>query len=303
MRSSSRRCVACSADMIGRLCVVGLGLIGGSAARAARLHGLSTEIVGVDPDPGNLARALELGVIDSGSRDLADYATEADLVLLAVPVGAFARVFDELRGRWSAAAVYTDAASTKCSVIEDLRRSHGLIPRNFVPGHPIAGAEQSGVDAANPKLYEGRRVILTPGPECDPRALDTVRTFWTGIGARVALMQPDQHDAVLAATSHLPHVLAYTLTHLLGAKDEQQEIFQYAAGGLRDFSRIASSDPTMWRDICLANRANILPLIDEFRAELDRFADFLRDGSAEQTFEFLAVSRAARQRFLARMDD
>jgi prephenate dehydrogenase len=288
--------------MMRRLCIIGVGLIGGSAALAARDRQLCGEIVGIDPDAGNLSRALELGVIDRGSTAPNEWVRDADFVLLAVPVGSLRSVLDTLKPLWSDGTVYTDAGSTKMSVVDNLRQCYGEVPANFVPGHPIAGAEQSGVEAAQSELYFGKRVILTPGPGCDPGCLRAVTSFWSAIGANVALMEPDHHDAVLAATSHLPHVLAFTLAHLLGAKDAQQEIFQYASGGFRDFTRIASSDPTMWLDICLANRSHILPLIEEFCAELGAFAHSLQAGSSEEVFDFLASAREARQRFLARLE-
>ncbi len=288
--------------MIRRLCVIGLGLIGGSAARAARRQGLAGEIVGADCDPSNLRQALELGVIDHGSEDVASAADGSDFVLIAVPVGAFGPVFDRLAGVWSQQAVYADAGSTKANVIEAARRCFGSVPRNFVPGHPIAGAERSGVGASTADLYADRRVILTPNSDCDPACIARVTGFWTAIGAKVSLMEADHHDAVLAATSHLPHVLAYTLVHLLGRKDEQEEIFQFAAGGFRDFSRIASSDPTMWLDICLANRNHLLPLIEQYQSELNVFADLLKGSRKEGIFEFLNTARQARQRYLTRME-
>jgi len=289
--------------MIRRLCIIGVGLIGGSAALAARERGLCDEIVGVDRDQGNLAKALGLGVIDCGSAVVEEAAVGADFVLIAVPVGSVAGVFKSLKPVWSDDTVYTDVGSTKSSVVDALRQCLGKMPANFVPGHPIAGAERSGVVASTSNLYTGKRVILTPGPDCDAGCLQAVTLFWSSLGAKVALMEPEHHDAVLAATSHLPHVLAYTLVHLLGRKDEQEEIFQYAAGGFRDFTRIASSDPTMWLDICFANEAHVLPLIDEFRAELDVFAGSLRARNAEDVYQFLATAREARQRFLVRMEN
>lgn len=288
--------------MIRRLCVIGLGLIGGSVARAARQHKLAEEVVGVDNDPTNLTMACELGVIDRGSADMVEVASEADFVMIAVPVGAFGAVLQQLKEIWSDEAIYTDAGSTKANVVAVAQQCFGGMPANFVPGHPIAGAERSGVEASSADLYAGKRVILTPCVECDPMSLGRVESFWTRIGARVSLMDAQHHDAVLAATSHLPHVLAYTLVHLLGRKDQQDEIFQYAAGGFRDFTRIASSDPTMWRDICLANREPLLTLIGEFQNELGMFSSLLTAQREAELFEFLTAARSARQRYLTRME-
>ncbi|MBM4201001.1 MAG: prephenate dehydrogenase/arogenate dehydrogenase family protein [Gammaproteobacteria bacterium] len=288
--------------MIERLCVIGVGLIGGSVARAARACGICGEFIGIDRDPENLVRALALGVIDRGSADVA-LAAEADFVVIAVPVGAWAAVCADLKAVWSDTAVYTDVGSTKLSVIAGCRAVFGTMPPNFVPGHPIAGAERSGVGAATADLYAGKRVILTPDAETDSGALARASAFWQALGAKVSLMDPAHHDEVLAATSHLPHVLAFTLVHLLGRKDEQGEIFQYAAGGFRDFTRIAASDPDMWLDICLANSEHILSLIGAFGAELAEFANCLEQRDAGRLRHFLSNAREARQRSIERMDN
>ncbi|MGX2041676.1 prephenate dehydrogenase [Methylocaldum sp. MU1018] len=288
--------------MIERLCVIGVGLIGGSVARAARAEELCREIVGVDADPDNLRKALESGVIDAGFSDPRQGAANADLVMIATPVGTFDAVFGALKPVWSTLAAVTDAGSTKCNVIESAERIFGEVPDNFVPGHPIAGAERSGVDASTADLYQGKRVILTPLKTTSSQALRRVESFWRSIGAKVFEMEPAHHDEVLAATSHLPHVLAFTLTYMLGKKDEQQEIFQYAAGGFRDFTRIASSDPKMWLDICLANRREIVPLIHQFREELGVAAGLISRGAADELYALFADARSARQRFLEQLE-
>lgn len=287
--------------MIERLCIVGLGLIGGSAALAARELGMASTIVGADTDANNLAAALSAGLVDSASEHVADAARDADFVMIAVPVGAYGTVFEALRPGWDRAVVYTDTGSTKRSVLDAAERCFGRVPSNFVPGHPIAGAERSGAGAAAADLFLGKRVILTPHETCEAVCVERVRAFWASLGAIVSLMDATRHDTVLAATSHLPHVLAFSLVHLLGHKDEQGEILQYSAGGFRDFTRIASSDPTMWRDICLGNREPLLRLIGEFQADLGHFAEILRGGCGDRIFDFLATARAARQRYLTRM--
>lgn len=289
--------------MIRRLCVIGLGLIGGSVARAARERGLAKEIVGADTDRTNLSEALKSGVIDHGSEDSAAAAREVDFVLIAVPVGAFRSVLRQLAKVWSDSAVYTDAGSTKTNVVAAARDCFGAMPHNFVPGHPIAGAERSGVGASSADLYVGKRVIVTPNDENDPASIELVASFWTACGAKVSTMDAPYHDAVFAATSHLPHVLAFALVHLLAQKDEQAELFQYAAGGFRDFTRIASSDPTMWLDICLANRGHLLPLINQYQAELAAFSQLLNNGRDSEIFEFLASARNARERYLTSMEN
>lgn len=287
--------------MIERLCVVGVGLIGGSIAKAARERMLCQEIIGVDADGDNLRKALDLGVIDRGlaPAQLGRAARDADWVMLATPVGALPGVLEALKPGWSAQTVYTDAGSTKQSVVQALRQVFGGVPANFVPGHPIAGAERSGVEASDIGLYQGKRVILTPLAETDGAVLGRVEAFWSAIGAKVSLMTPEHHDEVFAATSHLPHALAYALVHMLGKKDEQQEIFQYAGAGFRDFTRIASSNPRMWRDICLLNRQQILPLIEDLRQELNELAVLMGEGSAEGLLAYFNEAQDARQRFLA----
>ena len=292
--------------MIQRLCIIGVGLMGGSIAKAVRKLGLCREIVGVDADTENLARALELGVIDAGFEakargDFAKAAKGSDWVVIATPVGASVQIFLDLQTVWSAGAIYTDVGSIKQSVIWAAKQTFGKVPANFVPGHPIAGAERSGVDAATDDLYFGKRVILTPTTETASSAVRLVEDFWASLGALVSLMDPLHHDQVFAATSHLPHVLAYALVHMLGRKDEQEEIFQYAGAGFRDFTRIASSNPEMWRDICHLNREQIIPLLKAMGEELMQVANLMEQNSvesAENLLVYFADARNARQRFL-----
>ncbi|MGZ8248412.1 prephenate dehydrogenase [Methylomagnum sp.] len=288
--------------MIERLCVIGVGLIGGSIARAARAKGLARTVVGVDADGANLNKALASGVIGQGYSTVAQGAADADMVVMAVPVGVSETVLRELQAVWSDQTIYTDAGSTKGDVIAAVARVFGAVPANFVPGHPIAGAECSGVEASRADLYEGKRVILTPLDSTDPEATARVEALWQGMGAKVSRMDARHHDEVLAATSHLPHVLAFVLTEMLGRQDEQREIFQYAAGGFRDFTRIASSDPKMWLDICLANRAEIVPLIEQYRTALANAAALMSEGRAEALYDLFASARGARQRFLDQLE-
>lgn len=284
--------------MIDRLCIIGVGLIGGSLARIARRSGLCRRIVGMDADPANLQRALALGVIDQGFGDAAEAAQKADVVLIAVPVRATEAVLTALKPTWNPLAVYTDAGSTKANVVEAAQRVFGQMPSNFVPGHPIAGAERSGVDAADAGLYRGKRVILTPTAETNPEAVKRVAELWRGAGAEVAEMEPERHDQVLAATSHLPHITAFALVDMLGREDQTEEIFRYAAGGFRDFTRIASSDPTMWRDICLANRGPLLQRIEGLRRELAQMAALIEAEDGAALLQNFQRAKAARQRFL-----
>ena len=276
--------------MIERLCIVGTGLIGGSLARDLRREGLVGEVVGCSRNPANLERAVELGIIDRFDTQVAVAARDANLILVAVPLGATESVFRHLEDALSAGAIVTDAGSAKQCVLDAAVAAFGEVPVRLVPGHPIAGTEHSGVDAAIEGLYAGRRVILTPGENTEQAALDAVRSMWEAVGSEVLYMSPAHHDEVLAATSHLPHMLAFTLMGVLGRMQESAEIFQYAAGGLRDFTRVASSDPQMWHDICIANRSALVEVLEHFKLELDSMTRSIRDGDVGAVK--LAFSRA-----------
>ena len=284
--------------MIGRLCIIGAGLIGGSLARALRAADYCREVVGCSRNPAHLQQAVELGVIDRFETDPARAVEGADMVLVAVPLGAMEPVFRTLRGHLPAGAVITDVGSAKASVIEAARRGFGELPAAFVPGHPIAGTEQSGVAASFPGLFRDRRVILTPVEQTSTEATARVRAMWEAAGAVVDEMDPAHHDALLAATSHLPHVLAFALVDSLTRLGESDEIFRYAAGGFRDFTRIASSDPVMWRDICLANGDAILQLIDRFSGDLQQLADAVRQHDGETLQTVFASAKQARDRYV-----
>jgi prephenate dehydrogenase len=283
--------------MIERLCVIGVGLIGGSLARALRAAGQVGEIVGSSRNVTHLQQALDLGVIDRFETDPARAVQGADMVFVAVPLGAMGQVFTAINASLAAGAVVTDGGSAKSGVVADVRRAVGETPSWFVPGHPIAGTEQSGVAASFAELYQGRRVILTPLAETDRRAVERVRAMWEAAGAVVREMDLVHHDEVLAATSHLPHVLAFALVESLARMSEQREIFEYAAGGFRDFTRIASSDPVMWRDICLANGDAILGMIDRFERDIATLARAIRTGDGERLLAIFADAKAARDAF------
>lgn len=286
--------------MFNRLCIIGVGLIGGSIARAARQQGLSKTIVGFgrQQDLENLHSAKALGVIDDYCFDMAQAVQDADCVVIATPVGAIESTLALLKPVWSVQAIYTDVGSTKCNVLEAAERIFGVVPQNLVPAHPIAGAEQSGVEASLADLFHNKRVIITPAANVCQKALNTIQQFWKQMGSSVSIMDAGQHDGVLAATSHLPHILAFALVDMLGRKDEQNEIFKYAAGGFKDFTRIASSDPTMWQDICLANKHEIIPLIQQTREQLGKIQSLLETNNNQQLFEIFNYARKARQRFL-----
>lgn len=283
--------------MIERLCIIGVGLIGGSLARALRAAGFCEQVVGAGRNTANLQKAVELGVIDRYETDLAQAVIGADMVFVAVPLGAMQSVFSAIKGQLAENAVVTDAGSAKGSVLDDVRQAFGEVPGFFVPGHPIAGTEQSGVEASFAGLYKNHRVILTPVESTDAVATGRVRAMWEAAGAGVVEMDPVHHDAILAATSHLPHLLAFTLVDSLARMSDQQEVFEYAAGGFRDFTRIASSDPVMWRDICLANHDAIQLLIEHFITDLERVKQAVQTGDGERLLEILGNAKAARDRF------
>jgi len=207
-------------------------------------------------------------------------------------------VFSAIKGQLAEHVVLTDAGSAKGSVIEAAQRAFGHVPDFFVPGHPIAGTEQSGVEASFPGLYRDRRVILTPLPETSANATDRVRDLWEAAGARVTEMDPVHHDAILAATSHLPHVLAYTLVDSLSKLDDSDELFEYAAGGFRDFTRIASSDPVMWRDICLANGDAIQLMIEHFIGDLQGLNQAVKHHDGQQLLDIFTSAKQARDRYV-----
>ena len=287
---------------VGRLCIIGVGLIGGSLARAARQAGTCGEIVGCGRNPAHLERARELGVVDRWATDPAEAVRDADMVVVCVPLGAMAAVFGAIKGALSANAVVTDAGSAKASVVEAALQAFGEAPAFLVPGHPIAGTERSGVEASFAELYEGRRVILTPLEQTDPQAIARVRALWEAAGAKVSTMSVEHHDAVLAATSHLPHVLAYGLVDSLSRWDDRDEIFQYAAGGFRDFTRIASSDPVMWRDICLANRGAVVAALEHYLQDLNGLVEAIRDGDGDRLESVFRHAKGTRDRFVEMLE-
>lgn len=283
--------------MIKQLTIIGVGLIGGSLARALRRVAAVGEIVGAGRDAAHLARALELGVIDRAETDLAKAVKGADMVMVAVPVGAMEAVFRSIAPHLSAESVLTDAGSSKGSVVAAARAAFGELPPGFVPGHPIAGTEQSGVEASFAELFERRHVILTPTETSNDDAITKVRAMWEQAGAKVVEMEVGHHDEVLAATSHLPHLLAFSLVDTLATMDSKQEIFDYAAGGFADFTRIASSDPVMWHDICVNNEPALLKMLDRFEADLDRLREAIAKNDGDYLLKVFSRAKAARDQF------
>jgi len=280
--------------MIDRLAIIGVGLIGSSLALALKQAGKVGEVVGFGRNRDNLQTGIDLGVLDRFEDSIAATVAAADMVVVAVPLGAMQSVFAELATSVRANAIITDVGSSKRSVVDAAQAELGPLMARFVPGHPIAGAEKSGVEAGYAELYQGRRVILTPSPETDADAVARVDAMWRDCGASIEYLGIEHHDKVLAATSHLPHMLAYALVHHLSNLNEHEEIFRYSAGGFRDFTRIASSDPVMWRDVCLANSKPLVELIEQYQQELDRVAVAIRTNDGDELLRLFGRAKSER---------
>ena len=281
-----------------RVAILGVGLIGGSFALALKQAKACRHIAGAGRNAANLELALERGVIDSIAADAVAAAHGADLVLLAAPVAQFPKLFRDVASVLGPKAVLTDAGSTKRDVVAAARAALGRKIAQFVPAHPIAGAEKSGAGAANADLFRGKRVIVTPLAENSDSTVRKVHDAWSACGARIARMDPEEHDAILGAVSHLPHVLAYALVHELASRHNGAQLFGYAAGGFRDFTRIASSHPEMWRDICIANRDRLLEELKKYHKELDSIAKLLEAGDAAGLEKVFAEAREARDKWI-----
>ncbi len=278
-----------------KLAVIGVGLIGGSFALALKQAKTVSHVVGVGRNAANLKLARERGIIDSIAADPGAAARDADLVLVATPVAQFPAVFASLA---DSKALITDGGSTKRDVIAAARKALGKKIGQFVPAHPIAGAEKSGAAAASAELYRGKRVVITPLPQNRRPALEQVESAWKACGAKVSRMDPEEHDAVLATVSHLPHVLAYALVHGVAKRNNSEQLFSFAAGGFRDFTRIASSHPEMWRDICLANRDRVLQELKSYANELGTIRKLIQKGVAAAVEKVFAVARDARNNWI-----
>jgi 3-phosphoshikimate 1-carboxyvinyltransferase len=251
--------------------------------------------VAYDQNAASLAKGLELEVIDDAASSVAEAVANADIVVLAVPVLAVEQVLAEIPEDFH--GVLTDVGSVKQPILDALKNVYGVVPEHFVAGHPIAGSEQHGVTAANPDLFRQHRVLLTPLENTHAGAIQQVQSLWQSLGAEVSTMSVAHHDRVLGQTSHLPHLLAFSLIDTLSSQGNSLEIFEYAAGGLRDFSRIAASDPTMWGDIFLSNRSALLQILDEFSEDLAALRETIEQGDREDLLARLARSKAARDHF------
>ncbi|MDY6814922.1 MAG: bifunctional prephenate dehydrogenase/3-phosphoshikimate 1-carboxyvinyltransferase [Pseudomonadota bacterium] len=280
-----------------RVAIIGLGLIGGSLASAIRQNGLAGQVVGYDRRAEELTLGEELGVIDVAAETLEQAVRGSDLVMLAVPVRATRAVLAELKPFLDKDTVLSDVGSTKSSFVADVEAVFGELSPHVIPGHPIAGSEKSGIRAANPELFANHKVILTPADNAHQPDVERLRALWGRCGATVLTMSAAYHDEVLAATSHLPHLIAFSLVDTLAGEDQNMDIFRYAAGGFRDFTRIAASDPVMWHDIFLSNREAVLRVIDHFTHDLDQLRTAIAAGDGATLLRVFSRAKAAREHF------
>jgi cyclohexadieny/prephenate dehydrogenase len=279
-----------------RVALIGFGLIGGSIARAARVQGLAEEIVTTARSEKTRARVKELGIVDRVVETNAEAVKDADLVILCIPVGACSEVTAEIGPHLKRGAIVSDVGSVKGAVVREMA-PHIPAGVHFVPAHPVAGTEHSGPDSGFPELFINRWCILTPPEGTASEATEKLRAFWTALGAKVEIMTPDHHDLVLAITSHLPHLIAYTI---VGTADElaqvtESEVIKFSAGGFRDFTRIAASDPTMWRDVFLNNKEAVLEMLGTFTEDLSKLTRAIRRGDGEALFDHFTRTRAIRR--------
>ncbi len=288
--------------LIKKIAIIGVGLIGGSLALALKKAGQIQTVCGWDTNSDNLRLAVELGVVDDAAADIAQAVADADVVMLAVPVGNMLQVAQMVIPNMQPEAILTDAGSVKESVvtaIEPLAISSGV---SFVAGHPISGTERSGAGAAFAELYCGKRCILTPTDKTDTAAVAVIEAMWQAAGSEVVYMDVVKHDRILAAISHLPHMIAYSLVNSVSSYDRYPEnILEYSAGGFRDFTRIASSDPIMWRDIALNNRDSLVEMITQFEQFLTELKQDIIGGDGDRLHEFFHRSKISRDAILATM--
>ena len=277
-----------------RIGVVGLGLIGGSFASGLKKRGLVEQVVGYDKNAASLASALEAGIIDCAASSVADSAKSVDIMIIAVPVLSVQSILEQIPLN----KIITDVGSVKAPIIEASRTVYGKVPEKLIPGHPIAGSEKQGVTSANPDLFENHMVILTPLKSTDESATEIIRKLWQSLGSQVIEMSAARHDNILAQTSHLPHLLAYALVEALTSRGDTMEVLKFAAGGFRDFSRIAASDPIMWRDIFKANRSEVIKALDRFLEEISSLRQLVSNGDSDAMEKVFKRARKARNDYL-----
>ncbi|MCA1925265.1 MAG: prephenate dehydrogenase/arogenate dehydrogenase family protein [Thiobacillus sp.] len=286
--------------IVEKLALVGTGLIGGSFALALKQAGAAGEVLGVGRDPARLAEAQARGLIDRAAAW--HEAGQADCILLALPVGETGTVLRQLAPHLKPGAIVTDAGSTKANVVAAAHAALGARAADFVPGHPIAGSEQSGPAAARADLFLGKRVVLTPQPATRAGAVAVVRALWEAAGAQVETLDAAQHDRIFAAVSHLPHLAAFALVDELALRPDNETFFRFAASGFRDFTRIAGSSPEMWRDISLANREALLAELDAYTAALQTLRTALSAGDADALSTIFSRARQAREDWMKKQD-
>ncbi|MFA7299892.1 MAG: prephenate dehydrogenase/arogenate dehydrogenase family protein [Sideroxydans sp.] len=277
-----------------KVVIFGVGLIGGSFSLALRKADKVTEVVGFGRSVATLNEARQLGILDRIGGDVALEVRDADLVLIATPVAQISGIFARIAPHLGAKTLVTDGGSTKSDVVAAARANLGGKLPQFIPAHPIAGAEKSGASAAQADLYQGKKVVLTPLPENSQEAVARVRRAWEWCGAAVSEMTPEQHDAVFAAVSHLPHLLSFALVHDLAQRDNKDLLLSFAASGFRDFTRIAASSPEMWRDICMANREALMRELQQYAAELYVLHQALENNDAAKLEEMFSLARKVR---------
>lgn len=277
-----------------KIVIFGVGLIGGSFALALRRAGVVSDVVGFGRSTATLEQARQLGILDRIGDDVAREVRDADLVLLATPVAQMADIFARIAPHLGAQTLVTDGGSTKSDVVAAARANLGARIEQFVPAHPIAGAEKSGAAAAQADLFQGKKVVLTPLPENSKVAAARVRGAWEWCGANVSELTAQQHDEVFAAVSHLPHLLSFALVHDLAQRDNRDQLLSFAASGFRDFTRIAASSPEMWRDICLANREALMRELQQYAAELHVLHQALENNDAAKLEEIFSLAREVR---------
>ena len=280
--------------MIEKLAIIGVGLIGSSLSLALREANAVNHVSGFGRNRSNLEKGVEIGVLDDFQSSIAETVKDADVVVVAVPLGAMGQVFAELQPAVNEHTVITDVGSAKGSVVDAANNALGSLMRRFVPGHPIAGTEKSGVEAGFASLYQNRRVILTPTEATDEDATKVIENMWKLCGAIIEYTDIKHHDKVLAATSHLPHMLAYALVHHLSNLNDHEEIFRYASGGFRDFTRIASSDPVMWRDVCIANGDVLVELIEQYQQELNQITAAIKAEDVDELLRLFGRAKSER---------
>lgn len=285
-----------SGPLFQRVALIGIGLIGSSISHALRRRGLVETIVGNAKTEATRTTALRLGLVSAAYESPADAVKDADLVILCVPVGAYGAIAQEIAPHLAPGAILTDVGSVKSAVIRDVG-PHVPAGVHFIPGHPIAGTEHSGPEAGFAELFDNRWCVLTPPNGVDPEALQKLRRLWEGMGSNVEIMTAEHHDLVLAITSHVPHLIAYnivnTAAHLERVTDS--EVIKFSAGGFRDFTRIASSDPTMWRDVFLNNKEAVLEMLGRFTEDLTALQRAIRYGEGDTLFELFSAARAIRR--------